>query len=321
MRLTSLEIKGFKSFGDKVTIHFDKGVTSIVGPNGSGKSNVVDSIRWVLGEQKTRMLRSEKMENIIFNGNKNRKPASLAEVSLSFENTKNILPTEYSTVTITRRLYRTGESEYLLNNVTCRLKDITDLFLDTGIGSDSYAIIELKMVDEILNDKHNAIKNLLEEAAGPQLGQPRAPARGLRDDALVARAGDRRLPDGCHQLHRQNARVPRLGAGPRGARRALRPRARDRALRGHAPRSRLPAGDAPRGARPLRRHDRGRVPLPGPRAGRPVRRPRSARALHALPVRSDLLARRPRRAPPRARGLVRGVHAPRGVDHDDPGQP
>lgn len=149
-----------------MTIHFDKGVTSIVGPNGSGKSNVVDSIRWVLGEQKTRMLRSEKMENIIFNGNKNRKPASLAEVSLSFENTKNILPTEYSNVTITRRLYRTGESEYLLNNVTCRLKDITDLFLDTGIGSDSYAIIELKMVDEILNDKHNAIKNLLEEAAG-----------------------------------------------------------------------------------------------------------------------------------------------------------
>ena len=166
MRLSSLEIKGFKSFGDKVAIHFDKGVTSIVGPNGSGKSNVVDAIRWVLGEQKTRMLRSEKMENIIFNGNKNRKPASLAEVSLSFENTKNILPTEYSTVTITRRLYRSGESEYLLNNVTCRLKDIIDLFLDTGIGPDSYAIIELKMVEELLNDKNNSIKNLMEEAAG-----------------------------------------------------------------------------------------------------------------------------------------------------------
>src|SRR6187549_3349618 len=166
MRLTTLEIKGFKSFGDKITIHFDKGVTAVVGPNGSGKSNVVDSIRWVLGEQKTRMLRSEKMENIIFNGNKNRKPANLAEVSLSFENTKNILPTEYSTVTITRRLYRTGESEYLLNNVPCRLKDIVDLFLDTGIGSDSYAIIELKMIDEILNDKNNSIKLLLEEAAG-----------------------------------------------------------------------------------------------------------------------------------------------------------
>ncbi|HRU61114.1 MAG TPA: AAA family ATPase, partial [Bacteroidia bacterium] len=131
MRLTTLEIKGFKSFGEKVTIHFDKGVTSIVGPNGSGKSNVVDAIRWVLGEQKTRMLRSEKMENIIFNGTKSRKAANVAEVSLTFENTKNILPTEYSTVTISRRYYREGESEYLLNGVTCRLKDITELFLDT----------------------------------------------------------------------------------------------------------------------------------------------------------------------------------------------
>ena len=166
MRLSSLEIKGFKSFGDKVIIHFDKGVTSIVGPNGSGKSNVVDAIRWVLGEQKTRMLRSEKMENIIFNGTKNRKPANLAEVSLTFQNTKNILPTEFTTVTITRKLYRSGESEYELNGVSCRLKDITDLFLDTGIGSDSYSIIELKMIDEILNDKHNTIKLLFEEAAG-----------------------------------------------------------------------------------------------------------------------------------------------------------
>lgn len=166
MRLKSLEIKGFKSFGDKVIIHFDKGVTSIVGPNGSGKSNVVDSIRWVLGEQKTRLLRSEKMENIIFNGTKNRKPANLAEVSMSFDNDKGILPTEYSTVTITRRLYRSGESEYLLNGVTCRLKDINDLFLDTGIGPDSYAIIELNMVDDILKDRNNTIKTLLEEAAG-----------------------------------------------------------------------------------------------------------------------------------------------------------
>ncbi len=166
MRLTTLEIKGFKSFGDKITIHFDKGVTAVVGPNGSGKSNVVDAIRWVLGEQKTRMLRSEKMENIIFNGTRNRKPANLAEVHLTFENNKGILPVEYTSVCISRRLYRTGESEYLLNGVTCRLKDITDLFLDTGIGSDSYAIIELKMIDEILNDKNNTIKFLLEEAAG-----------------------------------------------------------------------------------------------------------------------------------------------------------
>ena len=166
MRLKSLEIKGFKSFGDKVIIHFDEGVTAIVGPNGSGKSNVVDAMRWVLGEQKTRMLRSEKMENIIFNGTKNRKPANLAEVSLTFENNKGILPTEYSIVSITRRLYRSGESEYLLNGVTCRLKDINDLFLDTGIGPDSYAIIELNMVDDILKDRNNTIKTLLEEAAG-----------------------------------------------------------------------------------------------------------------------------------------------------------
>ncbi len=103
MQLTKLEIKGFKSFGDKVTINFDEGITGIVGPNGCGKSNVVDSIRWVLGEQKVKQLRSEKMENIIFNGTKNRKPTQLAEVSLSFNNTKNLLPTEYTNVTITRR--------------------------------------------------------------------------------------------------------------------------------------------------------------------------------------------------------------------------
>lgn len=166
MRLKSLEIKGFKSFGDKVIIHFDEGVTSIVGPNGSGKSNVVDAMRWVLGEQKTRMLRSEKMENIIFNGTKTRKAANLAEVSLSFENNKGILPTEFTTVSITRRLYRTGESEYQLNGITCRLKDINDLFMDTGIGPDSYAIIELNMVDDIIKDRNNTINTLLEEAAG-----------------------------------------------------------------------------------------------------------------------------------------------------------
>ena len=166
MQLTKLEIKVFKSFGDKVIINFDEGITGIVGPNGCGKSNVVDSIRWVLGEQKTRMLRSEKMENIIFNGTKKRKPTQLAEVSLSFKNTKNLLPTEYTEVTITRRYYRTGESEYLLNGVTCRLKDITNLFMDTGIASNSYAIIELKMVDDILNDKDNSRRALFEEAAG-----------------------------------------------------------------------------------------------------------------------------------------------------------
>ncbi|MFY0605270.1 MAG: chromosome segregation protein SMC [Cyclobacteriaceae bacterium] len=166
MQLTRLEIKGFKSFADKVTINFDEGITGIVGPNGCGKSNVVDSIRWVLGEQKSRVLRSDKMENVIFNGTKGRKATQLAEVSLTFNNTKNLIPTEYSQVTITRRYYRSGESEYLLNGVACRLKDITNLFLDTGIASNTYAIIELKMVDDLLNDKDNSRRSLFEEAAG-----------------------------------------------------------------------------------------------------------------------------------------------------------
>jgi chromosome segregation protein len=166
MRLTEIEVKGFKSFGDRVLIRFKEGVTGIVGPNGSGKSNVVDAMRWVLGEQKSRMLRSDKMDGVIFNGTKQRKQAALAEVRLTFENHKGILPSEYNEVTIGRRLYRSGESEYILNGVICRLKDITNLFLDTGIGSDSYAIIELKMIDEILNDKDHSRRDLFEEATG-----------------------------------------------------------------------------------------------------------------------------------------------------------
>jgi len=166
MQLSKLEIKGFKSFADKVIINFDEGITGIVGPNGCGKSNVVDSIRWVLGEQKTSALRSEKMENIIFNGTNTRSAQQLAEVSLTINNTKNLLPTEYTQVTITRRLYRSGESEYLLNGILCRLKDITNLFLDTGVASNSYSIIELGMVDDLLNDRDNSRRMLFEEAAG-----------------------------------------------------------------------------------------------------------------------------------------------------------
>lgn len=166
MRLSTLEIKGFKSFADKTTLHFNENITGVVGPNGCGKSNVVDSIRWVLGEQKTSMLRLEKMDNLIFNGTKKRKASGLAEVSLTFENTKNVLATEFKTVTITRRLYRSGDSEYRLNDIPCRLKDITNLFLDTGVSADSYAIIELGMVDEILNDRENSRRKLFEQASG-----------------------------------------------------------------------------------------------------------------------------------------------------------
>lgn len=166
MQLTSLEIFGFKSFAERTKFVFDEGITGIVGPNGCGKSNVVDSIRWVLGEQKTRNLRSDKMENIIFNGTKGRRKSNFAEVSLTFENTKNVLPTEYTSVTITRKLYRSGDSEYQINGITCRLKDIQNLFMDTGISSDSYAIIELRMVDEMLANKDNERRKFFEEAAG-----------------------------------------------------------------------------------------------------------------------------------------------------------
>ena len=166
MRLKSLEIKGFKSFADKTVVRFDEGITGIIGPNGCGKSNIVDSIRWVIGEQKISHLRSENLESLVFNGSKTRSSSGLAEVNLTFENTKNLLPTEFNTVTITRKFYKSGESEYRLNDVQCRLKDIQNLFMDTGISTDSYAIIELGMVDDLIKDKDNSRRRMLEQAAG-----------------------------------------------------------------------------------------------------------------------------------------------------------
>ncbi len=166
MRLKSLDIKGFKSFADRTHILFNEGITGIIGPNGCGKSNIVDSIRWVIGEQKISHLRSENLESLVFNGSRNRTASGLAEVSLTFENTRNLLPTEFSTVTVTRKFYKSGESEYRLNDVSCRLKDIQNLFIDTGISTDSYAIIELGMVDDIIRDKENSRRRMLEQAAG-----------------------------------------------------------------------------------------------------------------------------------------------------------
>ncbi|MDA0987294.1 MAG: chromosome segregation protein SMC [Bacteroidetes bacterium] len=166
MYLSKIDIVGFKSFANKTNLKFDSGITAIVGPNGCGKTNIVDALRWVLGEQKPTTLRSDKMEDVIFNGTKNRKPISAADVSLTIENTKGILPIEYSEVKITRRVYRSGESEYLLNDTLCRLKDIRDLFMDTGMGSDAYSVIELKMVETILSDRADDRRRLFEEAAG-----------------------------------------------------------------------------------------------------------------------------------------------------------
>ena len=183
MRLKSLEIKGFKSFADKTIVSFDDNITGIVGPNGCGKSNIVDSIRWVIGEQKISHLRSENLDSLVFNGSKTRSASGLAEVSLTFENTKNLLPTEFSTVTVTRKFYKSGESEYRLNDVQCRLKDIQNLFLDTGISTDSYAIIELAMVDDLIKDKDNARRRMLEQAAGISIYKTRKKEAKLKLDA------------------------------------------------------------------------------------------------------------------------------------------
>ena len=166
MYISELELHGFKSFAHKTHVKFDSGITAIVGPNGCGKSNIVDALRWVLGEQRPTLLRSSSMSNVIFNGTAKKKALGLAEVSLTFVNNKGILPTEYSELTITRRLYRSGDSEYLINNTACRLKDIMELFMDTGMSADAYSVIELKMVEEILNDRNNDRRRLFEEAAG-----------------------------------------------------------------------------------------------------------------------------------------------------------
>jgi len=164
--LEGITIHGFKSFAKKTQIAFNDGITAVVGPNGCGKSNIVDAIRWVLGEQKAGIIRSERMENVIFNGAKTMKPLGMAEVSLKIHNTKNILPIEYSEVVITRRLFRSTESQYLLNNSPCRLKDIQDLFMDTGMGPNAYSIIELSMIETILNGKAEERRKIIEEAAG-----------------------------------------------------------------------------------------------------------------------------------------------------------
>lgn len=166
MYLKRLEIQGFKSFPERINIDFSKGITAIVGPNGSGKSNISDAIRWVLGEQSIKSLRGSKMQDVIFSGTQRRKQMGFAEVSLTIDNSTGLLPLDYSEITVTRRIFRSGESEYQINKVACRLKDIHELFFDTGVGKDGYSVIGQGRIDEILTAKPEERRAIFEEASG-----------------------------------------------------------------------------------------------------------------------------------------------------------
>ena len=166
MFLKSIEVHGFKSFANKILFEFNDGITGIVGPNGSGKSNVADAVRWVLGEQSAKQLRGASMQDIIFAGTQNRKPQGYAYVAITFDNADHALAIDYDEVTVSRRVYRSGESEYQLNGTTCRLRDINELFYDTGIGKEGYSIIGQGQIDKILSGKPEDRRELFDEAAG-----------------------------------------------------------------------------------------------------------------------------------------------------------
>ena len=166
MYLKKIEMQGFKSFANKMTFDFHQGITGIVGPNGSGKSNVADAVRWVLGEQSAKQLRGGNMQDVIFAGTEARKPQSFAAVSITFDNSDHALETSYEEVTVTRRLYRSGESEYRINNAAVRLRDIHELFYDTGIGKEGYSIIGQGQIERIISGKADERRELFDEAAG-----------------------------------------------------------------------------------------------------------------------------------------------------------
>ncbi|MDT0630926.1 chromosome segregation protein SMC [Rubrivirga sp. S365] len=201
MYLSRLELHGFKSFAQKTAVSFSPGVTAIVGPNGCGKSNVIDAVRWVLGEQRARLLRSESMSGVIFNGAAEKRALGMAEVSLTVENNRGVLPTEYAEVTVTRRLYRNGDSDYLLNGTVVRLRDVLDLFMDTGMGAGAYSVIELSMVEDILSENADDRRRLFEEAAGVTKYKRRRAQALRRLDAT--RADLTRLDDIVEEVEKQ----------------------------------------------------------------------------------------------------------------------
>ena len=186
MYISELALHGFKSFATKQRLSFGEGITAVVGPNGCGKTNIVDAVRWVLGEQKIRTLRSTRLDDIIFNGSDAKKALSVCEVSLTVHNNKGMLPLEYNDVEITRRIFRNGESEYMINRNGCRLKDIHNLFVDTGMGADAYSVIELKMIEDILSENADDRRRMFEEAAGINKYRHQRRATLLKLDATHA---------------------------------------------------------------------------------------------------------------------------------------
>ena len=169
MYLKSIEVQGFKSFANKIKFEFHYGITGIVGPNGSGKSNVADAVRWVLGEQRVKQLRGGSMQDVIFSGTENRKPLSYASVAITLDNSDHQLPVEYGEVSVTRKLYRSGESEYKIDGEIVRARDIRELFMDTGLGSDGYSMVGQGKIDSIISQKNEDRRELFKEAAGISL--------------------------------------------------------------------------------------------------------------------------------------------------------
>jgi len=225
MRLSTLKVFGFKTFAEATTIDFTGGITAVVGPNGSGKSNLVDAIRWVLGEQSTRSLRSQRLEDVIFAGNTTRKPLGMAEVTLTLDNTDRTLPIAFDDVQITRRAYRAGESEFYLNREACRLRDVIELLMGTGLGPGSYAIVSQGQIDAILSSKPTERRALFEETAGIAKFLARKAESLRRLEATEQNAI--RVNDLIAELER---RVPELETQVRRARRFRRVTARVRDL-------------------------------------------------------------------------------------------
>lgn len=201
MFLKQLDIIGFKSFADRVSIDFIPGVTAVVGPNGSGKSNILEAVRWVLGEQSAKSLRGGKMEDVIFNGSDSRKPLNYAGVTLTLNNENKVLPIDYSEVNVTRRVYRTGESEYFINKQQCRLKDIIELFMDSGLGREAFSIISQGKIDEILNNKAEDRRTIFEEAAGVLKYKTRKKKSEIKLDETAENLN--RVNDILHELESQ----------------------------------------------------------------------------------------------------------------------